>query len=253
LLGAALLGASCGARSELPVGAARGACAASGAACDEATPCCAGTCSAGTCLLRLALVGDAGAHSEALLEGFLAESATVTRIQDSSTPVSPLDATALAGFDVLVLEHLTRAYSPAEADAVFAWVSAGGGLLSLTGYSISPAEEQRPNGLLAPFGIQYTDQASECVPAPIPDTGSPVTAGVGHLEFCNGYHVSDAGQVGGTDLTLASSTGAPILISQERDLGRVLVWGDDWIAFDDQFDADDQRFWQQALLWLGGA
>jgi hypothetical protein len=252
-LAALLLAGSCGARTELLAGASSGACAAKGAACDVATPCCAATCSAGTCLLRLALVGDPGAHAETLLDGLLAESATVTRLQSSNDAVSPLDASLLAQFDVVVLEQLTRSYDPGEASALFDWVRAGGGLFSLTGYRNNVIDGQRPNALLAPFGIQYTDVASACEQEPIPDTGSPVTAGVSQLIFCNGYHVDDAGQVGGTDLTLASSSGAPVLISQQRDLGRVLVWGDDWIEFDDQLDADDKLFWQQAIRWLGGA
>jgi hypothetical protein len=254
LLGTSLLAVSCS-RTDLLVDASvdvnADVCAVKGAACDATTPCCAGTCRAGTCPPRLALVGDPGAHSETLLAEFLAKNADVTRIHTSGAPLSLLNASSLAPFDVIILEHLTRVYSATESAALFAWVNAGGGIFSLTGYVINDDDVKRPNSLLAPFGIQYTNQASACVQEAILDTGSPVTEGISPLIFCNGYHVDDSDQVGGTDLTLVMSDDAPVLISQQRSHGRVLVWGDDWLAFDDQFDDNTQRFWQQSLQWLG--
>src|SRR5436305_6089556 len=83
--------------------------------------------------LHIALVGDVGAFPENMLDALLASRATVERIAASGDG-APLDAARLSGFEVLILDQPSRHYSADEASTFAAWVSAGGGAFSMTGF-----------------------------------------------------------------------------------------------------------------------
>ena len=77
-----------------------------------------------------------------------------------TTADMPLTADALQPFDVIVLDLLPRDYTADEAAIFAAWVSAGGGVASMSGYHNDTSQDWRANSLLAPLGIAYSGQWS---------------------------------------------------------------------------------------------
>ena len=221
----------------------------SGKNCNSSSDClgnaaCNTTCAGSISGLRVAMLG--GADNEGALDAYLAQTGTLTR-----APTDTIDANFLSNYDVVIIEEVSRSYTSDEANALFNWVQAGGGVMSVSGYSFSGQDRDFPNSLLAPLGIQYTGMDGSCSSVPI-SNNHPVTVNVQNLTFCGGYDVSDSGQSGGSDTTLATYNGQPILIAQERSKGRALVWGDEWILFDSEFNGNpsEKTFWIQALIWL---
>jgi hypothetical protein len=209
--------------------------------------------------LRIGFLGDVGAFPQTSLDAFLASSATVTRIHTSSAPGGPLAASDLASFDVVILDQLTRVYTPAEAQTLADWVAGGGAALSLTGYTGNGPDATRPNSLLAVIGIQYGTFLGGTYDVP-PLIAHPVMKNVAHVKFEGGYEVrvqtSDAGTSApdaGADTVVAQIDAThDALIVQERGSGRVVVWGDEWIEYDSEFASNpsNQQFWVDVLLWL---
>jgi hypothetical protein len=174
--------------------------------------------------------------------------ATVTRTQtDTSTPLTPA---FLSSFDVIIFDQIQRAYSTEEASAMEAWVSQGGGVLSLTGFNNLPSDVAFPNSLLAPFGGQYLSQL--LVPTGVATIGmfaaSPVTTGIAALPFAGGYGVS----VQGTWTAVAFLDPAtPVAMISEHGKGRLYMWGDEWVEYSMEWGITDaQRFWQNGIDWL---
>jgi hypothetical protein len=173
--------------------------------------------------------------------------ATVTRTQtDTATPVTPA---FLASFDVIILDKLQRTYSSEEASAMEAWVRAGGGVLSMTGFanSVDP-DITAPNSLLAPFGGQYIPPLLESSSlVTITDfSPSPVTTTVFALPFAGGYAVQP--QPGWT--VTAYDTGTPIAMIGEHGGGRIYMWGDEWVEYSMEWGNNVQAFWQNGIDWL---
>jgi hypothetical protein len=201
--------------------------------------------------LRIGFVGNPGSASTALLIGYLSTSATVTRIDYNGSP-SAINATVLGAFDVVVLDQLQRSYSGAEAQALADWVTAGGGVLSLTGYTGSGPDGANPNSLFVGLGVQYvTGQifSNANVVALVPH---PVMQGVASLTFSGGYPVSITNDAG-TDVVVAMIDATNVaLVAGDFGQGRFLAWGDEWIEYDGEFSGHQgtERFWNNAMLWL---
>jgi len=205
--------------------------------------------------LRIACVGDANPNSEASLLAWLGASTGVatTRILIDQ---SALTAALLANYDILILERLVRSYTASEAALLTAWVSGGGAVLSVSGFYESGPDTSYSNSLLAGIGLAYGGfvVGGAGGPAMTSDLAShPIMAGITSLPFWGGFTVAPtAGADGlGRNAILAWSESQVVGITQERGAGRVVVWGDEWIEMDAQFDTPDvQRFWLQALTWL---
>lgn len=161
----------------------------------------------------------------------------------------------LAGYQVIVAQNLKNRPNPitqAEVDALQAWIKAGGGFMTLIGYSDS-SERTNVNKLLEPYGMNY-----EPTPILAKQGGStiaitnwvahPVTADVTRLGVDNGYAVAGNGSI------LATEQGFNLLQVKEVDQGHVLMWGDEWITFDSEWsghpDYQVERFWLNAIKWL---
>jgi uncharacterized membrane protein len=162
----------------------------------------------------------------------------------------------LASYDVLILERLVRSYSQAEATVLASWVSAGGAVLSFSGYYSSGSDTTNTNSLLFGIGLAYGSfiLGSGGGPFYITELAShPILVGISSLPFWGGFTVQPTAIADGlgTNTTLATSTSQPVCIAQLRGQGRVLVWGDEWIENDAvSTSADVRRFWPQALSWL---
>jgi hypothetical protein len=163
----------------------------------------------------------------------------------------------LAKYQVIVAQdlHDQRAYSPAEIDALVAWVHAGGGLLTLIGYA-GVDERTQANAILARFGIDYGSKPilarSGVKTIPVTTwTAHPVTAGITAVGVDNGYPVEGGGGV------LAQEGGYDLLRALEVDAGHVLAWGDEWITYDSEWknntDYQVELLWLNMIKWLTAA
>jgi hypothetical protein len=226
----ALAAAACGARSELEAPAA---------AC---TP------------LGIGILGKPGAYNPGDFDRWLvASGAGVQRLQ--TTPDEPLTEATLAPFDVVVLDWLRRDYAPAEAATFAAWVTAGGGALSMSGYDNAAADDWHANSLLAPLGVAY---GGPLLSGPVTDFAPhPITAGLTSVVFKGGYAVSDLGATASarTPIAFLSTAGGVVTVGQAIELGdgRAFVWGDEWIEFLSMGALFPPRLWVQAFAWLSPA
>ena len=172
----------------------------------------------------------------------------------------------LAPFDVVIVLNVATvpvlpsdttkpraAFSDAEVASFERWVRAGGGAITTIGYCDDEAQEvSNVNRLLAPFGLGYstTKQYLEgMVENWVPH---PVTQGVHKILTVNGIDPD-----GAKGLTLATDMqGYVALQASKVDSERVLVWGDEWITYASQWQAqaDQQveRFWVNSFTWLSG-
>jgi len=154
-----------------------------------------------------------------------------------------ISADALKDLQVLVIGNLAEransgGFSAAEVEALHQWVSEGGGVMSLAGYTANENDMAPTVALLAPLGLGYdykTRGSGEfrtvVGPPPVivhgilaPD--HPTMEGITALGVFNAYPVVGDGQVivrdGGFDLAMAKELG----------LGHVFVFSDEWITQD---------------------
>jgi hypothetical protein len=160
-----------------------------------------------------------------------------------------INATTLGDLQVIVVQDVSeigREYSDAEAQALEAWIRAGGGLMTLIGYADS-SERANVNRLLAPSGISYADQP--ILPkqggATVPITewfAHPSSDGVTEVGVDNGYPVSGGGTL------IAREGDFELARALELDGGKVFVWGDEWITYDSEWQEHPE--YQVELLWL---
>jgi hypothetical protein len=222
--------AACGARSEL--------------ASPEAT------CSP----LQIGFLGNPGAYSGADFEQWLVTSgAGAQRLQ--TTAAEPLTAETLGAFDVVVLDWLTRDYTAAEAAAFGAWIAAGGGVVSLTGWDNDTTDDWHGNSLLAPLALAYS---GPLLSGPVTKLAAhPITAGLTSVVFEGGYAISDLGGQASTRTPIASlaTDGGDVEVGYAVQLGtgRAFVWGDEWIEFPSKGAMFPPELWLQAFAWLSPA
>jgi hypothetical protein len=109
--------------------------------------------------LAIGIVGEPGQNSSSNFREWLeANGTTVTRIStlgSSGEEASELTDAALASFDVVLVDKLSRPYSAEEAAALRRFVDAGNGLIVMTGHNGPPADRTLPNSLLGAFDVQY--------------------------------------------------------------------------------------------------
>jgi len=160
----------------------------------------------------------------------------------------------LAKYQVIVAQdvHSNHDYTDAEAQALFAWVKAGGGFMTMIGYS-NLGEEVNVNRLLAPFSMSYADE--EVLPGrgngttPITDwVPHPIDQGVTAAGVNRGCPVQGMGTV------IARSGSYDVALAQEVLPGHVFMWGDEWITYDSEWqqhpDYQVELLWVNAIKWL---
>jgi len=200
----------------------------------------------GSDCLEIALVGTAGSHSTTPLTQWLEDRSS------SMDRIDPLlvDAAVLDAYDVVILDQLTREYTPAEAMAFDAWVSAGGGLMALSGHSADPMYAQQwPNSILGPMGLEF--QGELLVYGPIIDfLPHPTTMGLTSVTFLGGFEVVATSP--GQSSVVARFPGLiPIAQAQQRGMGKVFAWGDEWIEYDEAWaEPETIELWTNVLDWL---
>ena len=165
-----------------------------------------------------------------------------------------MTADALRPFDVVVVNLPPRQYTADEAAIFAAWISAGGGVASMSGYHNDTSQDWRPNSLLAPLGLAYSGQLLWG-----PVTQFPVhaiTAGLTSVTFTGGYGISDLGTTGSTRTPIAFLSGNPnpvaVSYAVQMGQGRAFLWGDEWIEFDSEWSSMPQipQLWLQVFNWI---
>jgi len=164
-----------------------------------------------------------------------------------------LTASLIAPYKMIVVQNVSEnhAYSAEEVSVLEAWVKAGGGLLTLTGFA-GPSEVVNVNSLLAPYGVHYDTKAilfGGGTTIPVTNwTAHAVTTGITRIGVDNGYPVVGSGT------TLASEGGDDVLKAQVVGSGHVLVWGDEWITYNSEWtshpDYQVQQLWQNIVDWF---
>ena len=150
-----------------------------------------------------------------------------------------------------------RAHHEFSADEVAAfarWVRAGGGVMTTAGYYWDEAKEvANVNRLLAPFGMGYSTSKRELGGSCTSWVPHPVTEQVARIITMDGVEPEGAAGV-----TLAHDEGQRVALQvSEAEAGHVVVWGDDWITYDSEWqqtkDQQVERFWLNLLKWLSPA
>lgn len=228
-----------------------------------------------TCL-RLALLGtlDSAANQKdttpfvTWLNENSGGTATVTMVTTKPT----LDAAWLANYDVLVVANVNAwSFSAAEKDAVHTWMlGTGGGMITLTGFDSTAGEPAATSQLIESAGFSYqptrvaengqskpvyykggTTDLKNClawngnneaiITTPIPFMPQPggmekLTFELNYVGAYIGWAVS--GPSAATVVANDQVTGLPIASALEIDeKGRMLVFGDEWVIFANQWVA----------------
>lgn len=204
--------------------------------------------------LNIGILGKPGARASSNFQQWLVASGTSAQ-RIHTTVNEPLTSATLQPFDVVVLDWLTRVYTAEEA-AIFAdWVSAGGGVVAMSGYSNTPAD-WNANSLLAPLQVAY---GGALLINPIESFAThPVTTGLTSVTFIGGYAVSDLGGSGSTRTPIAffsDTAKTTVGVAVQMGKGRAVVWGDEWIEFDSEWSTLPQitQFWVQVFAWIAPA
>ncbi len=203
--------------------------------------------------LRIATLGKPGKWGVGDVFATWLASRSVSGAVDLGSMV--LTPALLAPFQVIVAQDVSeikRAYSASEIQALNDWIKQGGGFMTMIGYA-EPSEIVNVNSLLAPVGMSYgaeqilAKMGGNTIPV---TTWQPhaVTTGITRIGVDNGYPVA------GTGMTLASEGGHDVLKVQEVAMGRVLMWGDEWITYNSEWvehkDYQVEAFWLNMIKWL---
>jgi hypothetical protein len=212
-------------------------------------------------------------------------------VLEMDTARTAITAAYLAQFQVVVIQGLMDnvksptsfwTITPDEQSALQAWVEAGGGLISMTGYT-GPVQEVTPvNQLLAFSGIQYNmdDIMGTCIDptnmgkcycwgSSEPFTGfiqsTPIGANISNVGVFHGRSLSAP-----ADATIVAQDGATILgATKQIGLGRVFVFADEWVTYTSQWAGSSTtqndancagytgdkyfqvpQFWYNAFKWV---
>ncbi len=202
----------------------------------------------GCTTLNIGILGNPGANPSSNFQQWLVSAGTsVTRIETNATD-PPLTASRLAPFDVIILDWLARDYAPSEATVLQNRITAGGGLISMSGYD-GTTTDFRANVLLAPLSVAYS---GGLLNGPVTNFAThPITTGLTSVTFAGGYAVSDLGGSGSTRTPIAFLS-SPVSYAVEMGSGRAFVWGDEWIEFDSQWSTLPQikQLWVNVFKWI---
>jgi hypothetical protein len=206
--------------------------------------------------LNIGIFGNPGANASSNFQQWLEMSGTsVQRIQ--TTTGEPLTAATVQPFDVIILDWLTRDYTAAEAAVFAGFVSAGGGIASMTGYDNNTIDDWHANSLIGSLGVAYS---GTLLTQPVTNFAPhPITAGLTSVTFAGGYAISDLGGAASTRTPIAflPQGGGNVTVGYAIQMGsgHGFVWGDEWIEFDSEWSTLPQikQLWVQVFAWISPA
>jgi spore coat protein U-like protein len=199
-------------------------------------------------MLNIGILGNPGSNPSSNFQTWLISAGTsVQRIQTTATDT--LTLAELQAFDVVVLDQLTREYTTAEATTFAQWVTAGGGVASMTGYNDTPTDFYA-NTLLAPLEVAYS---GTLISGPVTTFDvHPITVGLTSVTFDGGYGISDLGGTVSTRTPLASIGSQTVAYAIQMGSGRAFVWGDEWIEYDSEWSTmpEIEQLWVNVFTWV---
>jgi hypothetical protein len=225
----ALTATACGARSELPDVVST---------CDD---------------LSIGVLGLQTSKGSGFAQWLTDRGAGVGRLQ--TTTDEPLTPDAVQPFDILVLGWMPRDYAAGEAATLAAWVSAGGGLVAMSGWDFHTVDDWHANSLIAPLEVAWS---GPLLWGPVTDLAPhPITHGLSQVVFDGGFAITDLGGQASTRTPIAflpTEFGTqPVGYAIQMGEGRAFVWGDEWIEFTDEPTLFPPRLWMQVLKWITSA
>jgi hypothetical protein len=209
--------------------------------------------------LNIGILGNPGSNPSSNFQAWLVSAGTsVQRIQ-TTAPTPTITASTLQPFDVVILDWLTRDYTAAEASVLAAFVSAGGGVVSMSGYDNTSVDDWHANSLLAPLAVAYTGSLLDSTGGQVTDFAThPITAGLTSVTFNGGYEIADLGGSASVRTPIAflpDPSGAGVVTvgyAIQMSKGRAFVWGDEWISFDSEWSTlpEIKQLWVQVFTWV---
>jgi hypothetical protein len=207
--------------------------------------------------LNIGILGDSGFAPNANFEAWLEDqgsAVTRTKLLNMPNVVTPA---FLAQFDLILIDRIERALSAEEAAALEEFVKDDGrGMITLIGYNFdnnNPGPERdRANTALAPFGLAYQGGYFGNAVIPTFDQNHPVSMGILDVNFAGGIEPVDNENQGTSEIFATwQMTDAGLAHQTAMEGGRVIVWGDEWITFDSDWQgfADVQDFWVNMVGW----
>jgi hypothetical protein len=200
--------------------------------------------------LNIALFGTKGSNPASEFETWLEMQGTqVDRIQLDNTPLTPQ---IVDKYDIIILDRLVRTYAPDEAALMESWVTGGGGLMSMTGYTGGPPDVQRPNSIIGPMGLTYNNSKG-IISGPVTQwTMHPITEGITSVTFLGGFYIDIVDDGIAVNTVVGTLPQGPVAVAQVRKNGKLFIWGDEWIEFDSEWQNQPQikKFWANILGWL---
>ena len=240
--------------------------------------------------------GGPGADTTVALQTWLNTKSSA--VVDLITTKPTINADFLAKYDVLILQALETAegvghwtFAPDELAAFEAWVRAGGGVITLTGYGAQSTEVNPTNQLLAFTGMSYNtddilvncpDSCCYCFGAAVPmggwNTASPIAANITYVGAFHGRSINAGdGEIVASGPTLAAGAG-PVTYgaTKQIDMGHVFMFNDEWVTYTSQWNSTGtecstitdvnhscysrtpdkyfqvQQFWYNSLLYASG-
>ena len=251
--------------------------------------------SSGNCVcIKIAMWGGLGVFgtvpgmdgSDAMTEWLNANS---TAQAEYSVSKPSITKSYLEGYDIIILQNLSDwpAFTAGELAAFEAWIRAGGSVMSLAGYTVSPTEMARTNSLLSFSGMSYEEMSDTagsnlvtcgyCYGNSVPQAGWKVTHPIAtHLTMVGAYHGRSI--LPGTGAVLAETADEVLGATKQVDAGRVFMFHDEWITYQSQWtgagifgaescevDSGDAcsgygpttdysipQFWYNSVKWLSG-
>jgi hypothetical protein len=202
--------------------------------------------------LNIALLGNPGANPSAEFQGWLeAQGTEVDRI--STNPAEVLDKAVLNKYDIIILDYLVRSYTAEEQAAVQTWVEAGGGMMSMTGFTAAQFVADRPNSLFKPMGLAY-NTSKGFFSGPITNFAPhEITQDLTSISFYGGLYTDIVEDGVGVNKVIMTLPQGPVGVVQDRGAGRLFMFGDEWVEFDSEWKNIPQikQFWVQTLSFLG--
>ena len=142
------------------------------------------------------------------------------------------------------------AYTAAEAAIFKAWIEAGHGSVSMTGYD-NTVNDFRANVFIGTLGATY---GGPLLNGPVTTFfPHPITAGLTSVTFAGGYAVTAPGAGSNTLTALGSLPSAGnVAYAIQASKGRAFVWGDEWIEFDSEWSTlpEVKQLWVNVFAWL---
>ena len=185
---------------------------------------------------RIGILGAPGSNPSSNFQAWLEmQGAIVTRFHDTATAPT-LRREELEVFDLVIVDYVQRAYTPAESTTLADWVTAGGGLFVMTGHSGAVGTVH--NTLLVSLGPSY-DVAHGLLNGPATLLPSSITGdGAGGtlppVTFAGGFAVVVPATL--PSLVPFATIGSDVVgVVGPFGAGQLVVFGDEWIEFDSEW------------------